>query len=94
MKVIKLDKRHKYYKHGFQAALRFNSTSDKNIRKIEIYLRDTHGQLPWKEHQQKQHPYLCYLSSRGSWKRKSKVYWICVKNPAVLTMALLAVDLT
>lgn len=94
MKVVKLDNRHKFTRHGFSSALRFNSCFDGNIPRIERFLREKYGALPWILREQVQHPWISFTSSSGSWKRQNKVYWICVKNPSVITMALLSVELT
>ena len=94
MKVIKLDKRHKHTKHGFVSAIKFKTVSDRRIARIESYLREKYGTLPWRERDQVHHPWISYTSSTGSWRKNNRAYWVCVKNPVVLTMALLSVDLT
>jgi hypothetical protein len=93
MNVIKLDKRHKFYRYGFTAALRFN-VRDTNISKVENYLNSTYGYEPYTHAKKIVHPWVSYTSTRGSWRKKNKIYWVCVKNPAVLSMVLLAIDHT
>ena len=85
MKIIKLDKRHREYRHGFTHAFRFDSYCA-NAMDIERYLKRAYPggeRIKW----------CSYFGTRNNYTRYS-VYWVCVRNDAILTMALLSIDHT
>ena len=81
MKVVKLDRRHKYFKYGYTHALRFESWCY-DAGTVERYLYNTYpdGRTSiWR-------PYFGSVSTKSRY----KIYWICVRNESLLTMAILA----
>jgi len=87
MKVIKLDKRHKEYNNGFTHALRF-PPNDPNYCAIysyftKMYPRDYVQCRGWF------HEKWAEVSSKHPW--PFQIHWICVKNDALLTMAILSI---
>jgi hypothetical protein len=95
MKIIKLDKRHRYYKYGFTAAIKFDGWDKQSIN-IENWLISKYGPEPWNQNGKYKHMWVGFV---GKANRKKFIdrwqphpYWICVKNEAVLTMAILSMD--
>jgi len=87
MELVTLDKRHKYYKHGFVAAIRSTNYGYTEF-KVDRYLASVYGAPPVNHANRIHNPWIMYSTPWGS----STVYWICVKNPAILTLALLSID--
>jgi len=81
MKVIKLDKRHRTFKSGFTHALRFDSWCSDANEVVRYFDRVYPGSEHWK--------WTGHYGSMNAYTRRS-VYWICVKNEELLTMAILA----
>jgi hypothetical protein len=96
MKIIKLDKRHRYYKHGFTAAIKCEEGLSSRSRNIENWLISRYGPEPWYQDGKNNHPWVGFIG-RADRKKfidrwKLHPYWICVKNEAVLTMVILSMD--
>lgn len=98
MKVVKLDKRNRAFKYGFTHAIRFGAgESSVNFSKLKAYLEERYPRPTYRYYTWSRLTPHLYA---GSWETveskghySKRIYWICVKNEAVLTMALLAVDM-
>lgn len=88
MKVIKLDRRHKGYRHGFTHALRFGPV-DQNYPLIYTYFARMYPR-EYKYHLRTfAHDKWMEVSSKHAY--PNQINWICVKNETLLTMALLTI---
>jgi hypothetical protein len=94
MDIIKLDRRHAYYKHGFTYGFRGGySTGD--ARKIEDYLERVYGyhkfchEHPWFATFTKS---LIKVTPPGGHEYRTNAFWIYVRNPADVTAILLAIS--
>jgi hypothetical protein len=88
MKIIKLDNRYKYFKFGFTHAFKFDKW-DATSRQLESFMISQYGPEPCYHHQKMRHNWIGYYGKFGS---NRFPYWICVKNEAAITMALLSID--
>ena len=89
MKVVKLDKRHREYHNGFTHALRF-APNDPNYCAIYDYFTSMYPRDYDTRRRGWFHEKWASVSSKHPW--PSQVHWVCVKNEAFLTIAILTVD--
>lgn len=96
MKIVKLDRRNRAFKHGFTHAIRFGAGEGiSNYMNIKNYLEERYPR-PTR--------YIWCMASHikyaGKWETveskghySKRIYWICVKNEALLSMALLSIEM-
>ena len=97
MKIVKLDRRNRAFKHGFTHAVRFGKgESTVNYHKLKDYLDERYPRPVTFTHWGYRSEIIPYagkweaVSSAGHWSKRC--HWVCVKNEALLSMALLAIN--
>ena len=91
MKVVKLNRRHTAFKHGFTHAVRFESWCDEALE-IETELRERYGPprlSKWFNDSSE----WCGIFGHKSSKQQYSPYWINFRNETTITLILLTVDL-
>ena len=101
MKVVKLDSRHRAFKHGYTHACRFGRGEPGNkYWKIIDYLSEKYpktiisdNSLPFPWSRQSFAKFVDEWETvigTGAW--NNRIMWICVKHEETLTMAFLSID--
>lgn len=84
MKIIKLDRRFRYYPE-FEQALRYNFLEHNQADRIIEWLKNTHGSADYWDHNQSPPRHII----NPMWRTDKKRRRIYVKNQADISMALL-----
>lgn len=90
MKIIKLDKRHREYNNGFTHAVRFAPTDGHACCAIHDYFTKMYPRDYNSRRRAWEHDKWASVSSKHPW--PSRIHWVCVKNEALLTIALLSIE--
>lgn len=88
MKVIKLNRRYKYYQHGFTHAIKFPEWTSMS-RQVESFLINQYGPEPWTTKEKIQHP---WIGGYQFHTKRPHPFMFYVKNEAVITLILLAIE--